>query len=409
MRVLYVVGSCLTKNTSANMSHNGYVQGLLENGCDVDIIMSSNSWGEQDAALPVWKNAHYFVYNSVSSADRIKKALKKANKAVPTARMESSTTQSELKNAGKHSLHDIGKKLFYQVFPNDPLYPLEKTWLINAKKFSEVKEYDLVISNSSPAASHALVLSLLESGNISCKRWVQIWEDPWYYDIYGDHSKVIREEERRLLRAATEVRYVSPLTLEYQRKLFPDYAEKMKFIPLPALQYGRTCELPAHQSPRFGYFGDYYSKTRNLCPFYEAMREMGAFGYIYGDTDLYLESDEKLDIHGRVTLDKLAKVQAQTDVLVHLCNLHGGQIPGKIYHYSVTNKPILFILDGTEEEIQCIHAFFSKYNRYFFCENTVQSIKYAIGTMLREKEVTQQVPVADFFPNIVVNKLIENQ
>ncbi len=40
MDVLYVVGSCLTKNTSANMSHNAYVQGLLENGCNVDIIMA---------------------------------------------------------------------------------------------------------------------------------------------------------------------------------------------------------------------------------------------------------------------------------------------------------------------------------------------------------------------------------
>ena len=48
MRVLYVVGSCLTKNTSANMSHNGYVQGLLENACQVDILMSEDSWGVQD-------------------------------------------------------------------------------------------------------------------------------------------------------------------------------------------------------------------------------------------------------------------------------------------------------------------------------------------------------------------------
>ena len=30
MKVLYIVGSCLYNNTSANMSHNAYVQGLLE-------------------------------------------------------------------------------------------------------------------------------------------------------------------------------------------------------------------------------------------------------------------------------------------------------------------------------------------------------------------------------------------
>ena len=57
MRVLYVVGSCLTKNTSANMSHNAYVQGLLENGCDVDILMAKDSGGQQDSKLPTWKLA----------------------------------------------------------------------------------------------------------------------------------------------------------------------------------------------------------------------------------------------------------------------------------------------------------------------------------------------------------------
>lgn len=39
------------------MSHNAYVQGLLENGCDVDILMAKDSWGQQDSKLPTWKLA----------------------------------------------------------------------------------------------------------------------------------------------------------------------------------------------------------------------------------------------------------------------------------------------------------------------------------------------------------------
>ena len=49
MRVLYVTGACLLKNTSANMSHNAYVKGLIDNGADLDIIMASDSWGESDS------------------------------------------------------------------------------------------------------------------------------------------------------------------------------------------------------------------------------------------------------------------------------------------------------------------------------------------------------------------------
>ena len=69
MKVLYVTASCLTKNTSANMSHNGYVQGLLENGAELDIIMASDSWGEADNKLSKWSKARYYEYNSVSFAD----------------------------------------------------------------------------------------------------------------------------------------------------------------------------------------------------------------------------------------------------------------------------------------------------------------------------------------------------
>ena len=54
MKVLYVVGTNLSMNTSANISHNAYVQGLLENGCEVDILMSSSSWGQKDESLPVF-------------------------------------------------------------------------------------------------------------------------------------------------------------------------------------------------------------------------------------------------------------------------------------------------------------------------------------------------------------------
>ena len=59
MKVLYITAACLFNNTSANMSHNAYVQGLLENGCEVDIVMADNSWGEPDKALPKWEKANY--------------------------------------------------------------------------------------------------------------------------------------------------------------------------------------------------------------------------------------------------------------------------------------------------------------------------------------------------------------
>ncbi len=406
MKVLYVVGSCLTKNTSANMSHNAYVQGLLENGCDVDIIMASDSWGEEDKALPRWEKAHYYEYNSVSFADRLRKKARGAVPAAPTQNAERTVTESKAETAAsmKASARDIAKKLFYTVFPTDPVYPLEKKWLKQAVRFKSNQIYDLVISNSSPAASHKLVSLLKDSNRISFKRWIQIWEDPWYYDLYGGHTEAIKQEEHALLRAASEVYYVSPLTMEYQKKFYSDCADKMKCIPLPFLM---VSEDTIHVSePSFGYFGDYYSKTRNLQPFYDALKVSGYKGYIYGDSDLHLTQTERIAVSGRVTLDKLAEVQNRTSILVHLCNLGGGQIPGKIYHYSATEKSILFILDGTEEEKKTIRTFFEQFDRYYFCDNTEEDISRTIQSMVSELGKKAYSGIDAFSPRKVAARIL---
>lgn len=410
MNVLYVVGACLTKNTSANMSHNAYVQGLLENGCKLDILMAQDSWGQEDAALPTWKEARYFHYPSTPSGDRLKKKLRKAVPAAPQSKPAASG-DAAAPVSGRPSLkaavRSCIKKAFYICFPQDPVYPLEATWLKKARSFRSDTVYDLVVSNSSPAASHKLVQRLIEEKKLNCKRWVQIWEDPWYYDLYGGHSEQERQEEHALLKAATEVYYVSPLTLTYQKRHYPDCAHKMKHIPLPYLDISKD-DPSALVSGSFGYFGDYYSKTRNLLPFYEALRAAGAVGSIYGDSDLDLSSTDRITVSGRVTLDILAEVQATTEVLVHLCNLCGGQIPGKIYHYSATTKPILFILDGTEEEQDILCAYFSQFDRYYFCENTTESILSAIRSVQADIAVgkTWRV-VEEFSPRGVVSQLWE--
>lgn len=409
MKVLYVVGSCLTKNTSANMSHNAYVQGLLENGCRVEILMAEDSWGAQDNALPTWNRAVYYRYPSVAIQDRLRKKLRgSAPAAAPAAGAAPAADAAKPSSAAKMKagLRRFAKNMFYRCFPVDPVYPLEKTWLKKASSFKSETVYDLVVSNSSPAASHKLVGRLLEQGRLKCHRWVQIWEDPWYFDLYGGHTDDIRREEHALLRQAGEVYYVSPLTLKYQQAHYPDCAHKMKHIPLPYLDFS-TEHSGAPKEFSFGYFGDYYSHTRNLLPFYQALVRSGCPGYIYGDSDLGLQKTGQIEVSGRVTLDVLDKVQAKTGVLVHLCNLHGGQIPGKIYHYCATEKPILFILDGTPEERDILRTYFSRFDRFYFCENDPDSIWETIRTMERERRTWSRLEA--FSPKEIVAQLLSSR
>lgn len=391
------------------MSHNGYVQGLLENGAELDIIMASDSWGEADNKLKRWGGVRYFEYNSVSVADKIRDRIKSFIPQTSVSKATSTSTNTPnpaTTTKQKISLRSMAKRAFYAIFKPDPVYPLNATWLKSAAKFKSNTEYDLVVSNSSPSTSHKLVSILTRKGHIKYKRWVQIWEDPWYHDLYGGHTEQIRQEEHKLLQDGQEVYYVSPLTTHYQKIFFADCANKMKNIPLPFLAFSETQPTDTDEVS-FGYFGDYYSHTRNLQPFYEAACNANSKCYIFGDSDLNLKGNDWMQISGRVTLDVLEDIQNKTSVLVHLCNLRGGQIPGKIYHYSATTKPILFILDGTDEEKQIIKEFFAKYNRYYFCNNSAEEIQQAIIDLSNNYSQHCGRVVEEFCPKQVVAQLFQ--
>lgn len=411
MKVLYVSGSNLRKNTSANISHNAYVQGLIENGCEVDIIMANTSWGEHDSEMPFWNEAKYYEFNSVSYLEKLKRKVKgkiDTNNRAFAGKELSNTDSISTKTNSREYIRRILKKIFEIFFLRKSVYELEETWLKNAMKFRGKISYDIIISNSSPEASHKLVQLLLSKKRIKGKRWIQIWEDPWFYDVYGGVSEKKREEEHSLLQTAEEIYYVSTLTLKYQKEYFSDCAHKMKHIPLPFLRIEDNSLKDLDDDLMFGYFGDYYSNTRNILPFYQALTECGANGIICGDSDIHLVDTEKIKINGRVTLDKLKVFQNQTSFLVHLSNVKGGQIPGKIYHYSATTKPILFILDGTMEEIKEIKSYFEKFNRYFFCTNDKHEIKKTIKILIEGKFDLRGFPVKEFEPKQVVANLLRN-
>ena len=226
-------------------------------------------------------------------------------------------------------------------------------------------------------------------------------------DLYNQNrNKKIEKEENRLLNAADKIVYVSPLTLLYQKKMFLYAANKMTWFPLP-YYYKNEEEYKVNDELKFGYFGDYFSFSRNLIPFYEAAQEKGISVKIYGNSDLKLSETKNIIIHSRIGLEELAKKEKETDVLVCLCNLRGGQIPGKIYQYSATTKTILFILDGTVEEQKVLKNYFEQFNRYIFCENNVTDIKRAISDIMNYKYNVKNESVEFFNPENIMKKVLE--
>lgn len=262
--------------------------------------------------------------------------------------------------------------------------------------------YDLVISSSDPKTSHIVVKNLIRKG-LKYGKWIQYWGDPFTYDITNKtiYPKIVlRAIEKSIIKKANCIIYVSPLTLEMQKQLFPKYAEKFSWLPIPYIEEKRY-ERSECNNFTIAYIGGYNSKTRIIGPFYQAAKELSAdvLTYIVGDSDIILEPTKNVRIIPRSDANKYEK---NADIIVCILNHSGTQIPGKIYHSAATSKAILVVIDG--ERGDDIQKYLSRFNRYLFCHNDTKSIKKAIEDYKSNPQHYE--PVADFRCDVIAKAFL---
>lgn len=401
MKILVINGDCIQTNSSANLCHLAYIHGLVNSGHDVTLLSADGRDYTVDPALVIPVEVTQHTYYGVSLYEKL--SLKK--RASSPGRITDGTLGPSSVNNIRRMVGEV-KAFVLSLYGAHGIY---FTFARKARKFRSDVEYDYILSLSTPPSSHLLAHDLLKAGRIKGKHWIQIWEDPWHSDVYGfNGAEKIRKEEQRLLSFAEKVCYVSPLTLKNQQVKYPESAHKMYWQPLPFYYKADAISSAVFARNSYGYFGDYAPAARNLEPFYEAAKQSGIEVNICGNPSNLFAPTEHIHIHPRLPLDKLKPIEDNTNVLIFLCNRKGGQIPGKIYQYSATNKTILFIMDGTEEEQKVLREFFGKFDRYVFCKNTVEDISRAIHLIeagnLGEVE---NKPLEEFDPAITIENILK--
>lgn len=405
MKVLVINGDCVTRNSSANLCHMAYIRGLVNLGYEVTLLSADPKEYDVDKSMiiPSSVKCIYYYGTTIYEKMSISKNKSKEDNA-SLARADYSTNESKL--SIKSKLVNSAKNF---VLSSYGIHGIYSKFVKKAQKFKSDTEYDIVLSLSTPVTSHLLTYNLLEAGHIKTKKWIQVWEDPWYVDVYGFNGKEeIYKEEKRLLSYAQRVCYVSPLTLKNQKEIFPESAHKMYWAPLPFYYKNDEQGSTVNKYNNYGYFGDYAPVSRDLAPFYAAAKNIGVNVNICGNPSNLFAQTDKITIYPRLQLGELKPIEDKTNVLVFLCNRKGGQIPGKIYQYSATYKTILFILDGTDEEKKVLKSYFEQFNRYIFCENTVEDIERAIK-LIENNDFgnVKNEPIDEFNPAKTIMKVLE--
>lgn len=395
MKVLVINGGCLTVNSSANLCHIAYIKGLIENGHEVTVASADERGQIIDHSIELPTGAKYNYYpNSI-----LYKFLR------PNSWKQVQNSIQNNKDSLKTELISFAKRMIAKIYGP---FGYNGFWVHNfIKQYKGESQYDVIISISSPVYSHLAAVKLIKSRKVKCEKHIEIWEDPWQLDLYNE----VRDEkllaiEHKLVFAADKIVYVSPLTARYQSEMFKDCSAKITWVPLP-YYYMDTSSVVLNNT--FGYFGDYFPTARNLKNFYEVAKRKEIKVTICGSPETLFNSTSNIAIYPRLNLDKLKVHENNTSILVFVCNIRGGQIPGKIYQYAATHKRILFILDGTEEEQEVIYSFFRRFNRFYFCKNTEEDISRAIDLILSGNQNVNNEPLEFFSPqNIIRLVLREN-
>lgn len=372
MRILVIAGYCPRDNHSAALSHNAYIEGLIKLGYKVDLLCYSEKGFRIDEKMQIPAIKNKYEYDGLSLYEKLALRNQSAASTEPVSEgkveQDSISIKSKLINSIKGTVRGM-----YGI------YNPSIVWFHRTKHFKSNIDFDYVISMSYPQVSHLVANYLKKKNRVKAKKWIQLWEDPWAADLGNVGGlKTCIKPENKLLNEAEDIVYVSPITRIHQQNLFPDNKDKMRWCPLAAYYNAEKFDYSGYTENYYGYFGDYLPYIRNLEPFYNVALKNNLNVDICGSpTDLF-PSKNNVKIYPRLPLNELKKHEDKANIVICLFNLGGGQIPGKIYQLAATNKTILAILDGPEDEQKIIRNYFEKYNRFVFCQNNEQSISEAI-------------------------------
>lgn len=341
-KVLYISSLIVKKSSSASIRNTGLVTGLIKNKINIEILTVKYLDELEDEYLKS-KLANIKIHNV---------DLKILNKYLNGKFTVKSGKSNIFKNIFK-IIKNLIKGIYF--FPD-----VDKEWIKEFEKLNiNFEEYDLIISSSDTKTSHYIGEKIKKLyPNIA---WFQIWGDPWSSDIGLSKLKKIRAKfkEKELLKKADRIFYVSPFTLNDLKNMYPEFSNKMKYIPRGYLEEVKGSPKSESDKIIITYTG-VLNKNRNILHFLKLLEEYNNKNLkniefnIYGNVDDSLlkniEVFSFIYYKGNVSFEEIKEIYKNSDYLLFIDNgSNTTQIPGKIYDYLGTNKKIICLFKNKNE------------------------------------------------------------
>ena len=382
MKILYITTSLL-RNESASIRNISLINGIVENGNEVDILTLDFLEKFEDKFLKTFLTKETKIYKVKIPKFNKRKEKNKNFKFI-----------LKLKNIIKEFL----------FFPD-----IYSESIKNSKEIVINKdEYDFVVSSSDSKSSHFIAKNIIKNNNLM-QQWVQIWGDPWGNDINVRTLNFltkyrIKKEEKKLLEKATKIFYISELTSETIKNKYPLFSNKIFTLNRSYLK--EINSKNDQQKFIFSYTGSILN--RNITPLIDSIEkynenndkkiELNFYGINEQDFNFDILNKNFIKIFSRVSFEEVLEIYKNSDVLVYIDNLYNStQIPGKIYDYFGTNKTILGLYENEN-----VKEILKKYDRIELIKN--QGI-FELNSVI--KSINTKNVMEKFSPKNIANDFIE--
>lgn len=208
-------------------------------------------------------------------------------------------------------------------------------------------DYDLLISSSGSYTAHFVGKKWKE---ITGKKWIAEYGDPWGLDSNGNVKKLYYKMEQPLLAVCDGLIFTTQSTINAYKKHYKNP------IPYKLVPCGYTTPIEDEEKDDdlsaskllFTYTGIAFKRGRNLSEVIDVAKINSTMQFMMvGSISNELRQDcngiPNVICKGRVSYQESLRIIGYSDVLVHIGNYGTMQVPGKTYIYLSSPNPILYI------------------------------------------------------------------
>jgi len=216
-------------------------------------------------------------------------------------------------------------------------------------------EYDFVITSHEPIVDTLIGLALKKRGI----KWIADLADPISASYYpGFWRLILKKIEKKVLEKADAI-IVTNDAIKNKYNKYVNSKDKILVITQGFDLKFFKFQKEFNKNDRFtlAYTGSFYKDFRNPEALVKALSrlnfnfEFRLAGRLEGFLPVFEPIKQKVKYLGVLPHKEVLKVQASSDVLVYLGNKLENQIPGKIFEYLGSGRPILCIIQSKKDPV----------------------------------------------------------